>query len=484
MQTMVSTAGNAPVQALAGDAACAEPNEADTLEPGDKAGPWIVERELGRGGMGAVYGVIHEDIGKRAALKVMHRRLVSGSSAERILLEARVVNAVGHPNIVDIFETGALADGRPYIVMERLEGMPLSFRADEGKILPDQVIGILLQVCDALIAAHAANIVHRDLKLDNVFLIDNADDPNSPRVKLLDWGIAKVISTNVRHTVEGQLVGTPQYLAPEQARGAAVTPQTDVYSLGVMAYELFLEQLPFEAETSAEIMAMHLRCTPPPPSELWPDVPPTLENLLLAMLAKDPDARPSMLTVAHTLEQIRGEIDQHKHDIVERQSARVATVLPPLRRSSKHDLANGFSPTEPAAWPNSSKRWHVAVGALALATSATMFLLTRNTEHASAAAPKQDAVEQVSTTDTVSAPSPVEPAPVAETAGDTGDNIVPAVLPATDEPPAIKPAALRSSLRVIDPSRPRPSPSSRKVPVKPRRSLQPIDPDGTLDPYL
>src|SRR5512146_176058 len=181
MQTMVSTAG----AALAQQVPAPEPQEPDELPAGAKAGPWIVERELGRGGMGSVYGVTHDGIGKRAALKVMHRRLVSGSSAERILQEARVVNQVGHPNIVDIFETGALEDGRPYIVMERLEGMPLSYRADEGKILPDQVIGILLQVCDALIAAHAANIVHRDLKLDNVFLIDNPDDPAQPKVKLL-----------------------------------------------------------------------------------------------------------------------------------------------------------------------------------------------------------------------------------------------------------------------------------------------------------
>ena len=158
MQTMVSTAGSALVQPPAAEAVAGEIEtmEPDALRTGAKAGPWIVERELGRGGMGAVYGVVHEEIGKRAALKVMHRRLISGTSAERILLEAKVVNQVGHPNIVDIFETGALEDGRPYIVMERLEGMPLSFRADEGKILPDQVIGILLQVCDALIAAHAS----------------------------------------------------------------------------------------------------------------------------------------------------------------------------------------------------------------------------------------------------------------------------------------------------------------------------------------
>src|SRR5690606_23592672 len=121
-------------------------------------------------------------------------------------------------------------DGRPYIVMERLEGQPLSIRADEAKILPDLAITILLQVCDALIAAHAAGVIHRDLKLDNVFLCDNAEAPHAPKVKVLDWGIAKVVNHDVRHTVEGQLVGTPQYLSPEQARGGKVTPQSDVYS--------------------------------------------------------------------------------------------------------------------------------------------------------------------------------------------------------------------------------------------------------------
>jgi eukaryotic-like serine/threonine-protein kinase len=489
MQTMVSTAGSAAVQPPSADAALVEPNEPDVLQPGDKAGPWIVERELGRGGMGAVYGVVHEEIGKRAALKVMHRRLVSGSSAERILLEAKVVNAVGHPNIVDIFETGTLADGRPYILMERLEGMPLSFRADEGKILPDQVINILLQVCDALIAAHAANIVHRDLKLDNVFLIDNPDDPSWPRIKLLDWGIAKVISNDVRHTIEGQLVGTPQYLSPEQARGAAVSAQTDVYSLGVMAYELFLEQLPFEAETSAEIMAMHLRCTPPPPSEMWPEIPPSLENLLLAMLAKDPDARPTMLSVAHTLEQVRTDLQARMQSVSidDCPPGRIATPMPPLRRSSRHDAANGFSPTEPAAWPPTRRRWHVAIGALAIAASTTMFLLTRETERANAASPKRDVVvdqvdqvdQAAATTDHVTAAPPVAPpAPAMHTQAGATD-IIPAVAPARAEPPAIKPTALRNSA-----ASKRSSSSSHKVPVKPRRNLEPIDPDGTLDPYL
>ncbi|MEJ7599811.1 MAG: serine/threonine-protein kinase [Kofleriaceae bacterium] len=293
MKTMVSTAGGA----------LGSISVPDSLASGSKAGPWVVERELGRGGMGAVYAVVHEEIGKRAALKVVHGRLLTSAfNPERMLLEAKVVNQVGHPNIVDIFETGKLEDGRPYIVMERLEGQPLSYRADEGKILPDLVIRILLQICDALIAAHAAGIVHRDLKLDNVFLVDNPDDPSTPRVKLLDWGIAKMIHHEVRHTIEGQLVGTPQYLSPEQARGGAVSAQTDIYSLGVMAYELFMEQLPFEAETAAEIMVMHLRQAPPPPSEMWPDIPPALEQLILQMLAKAPDQRPTTLEVARRLE--------------------------------------------------------------------------------------------------------------------------------------------------------------------------------------
>ena len=199
MKTMVSTAGSEVP---------GSPESPDFLLPGDKAGPWVIERELGRGGMGAVYAVVHEDIGKRAALKVVHPRLlVPGFNTDRMLLEAKVVNQVGHPNIVDIFETGKLADGRPYIVMERLFGHTLSTRADQCKLMPDLVIEILLQVCDALIAAHTAGIVHRDLKLDNVFLVDNPEDPATPKVKLLDWGIAKVMSHDAKYTMEGQLMG-------------------------------------------------------------------------------------------------------------------------------------------------------------------------------------------------------------------------------------------------------------------------------------
>jgi serine/threonine-protein kinase len=462
MQTMVSTAGG-EAQALP-----VEPSDSgelpDELPCGAKCGPWIVERELGRGGMGSVYAVHHEEIGKRAALKIMHRKLVTKASAERMLVEARVVNQVGHPNIVDIFETGTLTDGIPYIVMERLEGVPLAVRADESKILPHEVIPILLQVCDALIAAHAAGVIHRDLKLDNVFLIDNPDDPRHPRVKLLDWGIAKVISTDVRHTIEGQLVGTPQYLAPEQARGAAVSPQTDVYSLGVMAYELFLEQLPFEAETSAEIMAMHLRATPPRPTELWPEIPPGLDTLLLAMLAKNPDERPSMLTVAHSLEIVRDELDR-------RRSGGVQVIEPTMRVSRRQSEPHALAPTELALLER-RRPWQFVIGALAIAASATLFVITRDSDSAAATRPPAAALVDTAVTPAVHLTQPTPPPPA------------PAPLP---EAPVIATAPV---VRVSAPVRHAPARfhamlhhASRKAPVTPRRAALPLDPDGTIDPY-
>ena len=471
MKTMVSTA-SAQQQAQ-------PPEVLDGLLPGMKAGPWLVERELGRGGMGSVYAVVHEEIGKRAALKVVHSRLIGpGFNCDRMLLEAKVVNQVGHPNIVDIFETGKLPDGRPYIVMERLEGQPLSYRADEGKILPDQVIAIMLQICDALIASHAAGVIHRDLKLDNVFLVDNADDPSTPKVKLLDWGIAKVIDAQkgtVRHTIEGQLVGTPQYLSPEQARGGEVSPQSDVYSLGVMAYELFLEQLPFEAETSAEIMAMHLRAQPPAPRELWPDIPAQLEALILSMLAKQPDARPTMLEVARSLEQVREDLAARRRQAIE---VVTPTIIPP--RSTRLASAAGLAPTEIA--PAAPKRWQYAVGALALAASGLMFVISRASDSRAASAATVSAPTYVRTDTTLAkelaaqrAAAPVE-IPKPDISHDLAAIPDVPLLDAAEEPE--------------DVARPTPAPpakrkaSSRRAPAAPRRApVKIVDPDGTLDPY-
>jgi serine/threonine protein kinase len=256
-----------------------------------------------------------------------------------------------------------------------------------------------------------------------------------------------------------------------------------------MAYELFLEQLPFEAETSAEIMAMHLRCTPPPPRELWPDIPVALEHLVLAMLAKDPLARPTMLMVAHALESIRSDLGTRKHSTATAASSIPTSTIPPTRRSSRHDVpnafspptrrssrhdvANGFSPTLPATASSGQRRWHVAAGALAIAASATLFLFMRDTGPANAAAPKRDPLQQVQRV-TVDVPAQPDPAPAPASAV----HIVHAAEPATNEPPAMTPALPASAVK----SRKHP-PTRKAAPVTPRRSPQ-LDPDGTVDPYL
>jgi eukaryotic-like serine/threonine-protein kinase len=482
MKTMVSTAGSGLPEAI---------ETSDALRPGAQAGPWVVERELGRGGMGAVYAVVHEAIGKRAALKVVHQRLlVPGFNCDRMLLEAKVVNQVGHPNIVDIFETGRLGDGRPYIVMERLDGQPLSSRADDGKLLPDLVIAILLQVCDALIAAHAAGVVHRDLKLDNVFLVDNPDEPATPKVKLLDWGIAKVLSHDVKHTIEGQLVGTPQYLAPEQARGLPVSPQTDVYSLGVMAYELFLEQLPFEAETAAEVMAMHLRLPPPRPSELWPDVPPQLEELLLTMLAKQADQRPTTLEVARRLEAVRAELERRKQQA---SGAPLSVPSIPNRPSSSGELAPAVSGT----WQAGTRPWQYAVGMAALIAAALLFWISRAGDQAANAAtasaddaqPLGDEIAPAASLTPEPEPEP-EPERARAAAAPRPRPIDVEDRSAGRAAPADVAAKSRAKPRAVSPVRAKPlrhaqtsaSVSLQKPVVVPRRGAK-VDPDGTLEPY-
>jgi serine/threonine-protein kinase len=260
-----------------------------------------------------------------------------------------------------------------------------------------------------------------------------------------------------------------------------------------MAYELFLEQLPFEAETSAEIMAMHLRCTPPPPSELWPDMPAALEDLLLAMLAKDPDARPSMLTVAHTLEQVRGELEARKHQAgfndgpPARSSTRIATVLPFERRSNRiAAVGAGLAPTERASasrgfaaarsraggvaevidWPaRTPRRLPAVLGAIAITASAALFILSRSSEPAAAS--------------TVQPP----PAQIEANAAVVDEPVEPI---AAIEPPTVTPPPAEVAPASVDaPTPPRPvkrSKTARRVQVKPHLEAA-IDPNGVLDPY-
>ena len=277
------------------------------LPAGMPLGDWRIDARIGEGGMGIVYSALHDVIGKRAAIKVIRSEVCRNPGAcDRFLQEARIVNQIGHRNIVDIFHIGQLDDGRPYLVMELLVGQTLGDRLDVGRIPALEAIDILLQICAALEAAHAAGVIHRDLKPDNVILARIHD---VQVVKLLDWGIAKIRDPDPQaDNVRGTLIGTPRYIAPEQARGRPVDGCTDIYSLGAIAYEMFLESPPFTCDNVADLLAAHLAEEVPPPRDVWPDIPDELETLLLGMLAKEPEQRPSIAQVAIALHATKLEL--------------------------------------------------------------------------------------------------------------------------------------------------------------------------------
>jgi len=229
------------------------------LLPGTVLGEWRIDAQIGEGGMGTVYAAVHEEIGKRAAIKVIrHRTHADPHAVDRFLQEARVVNQVQHPNIVDIFQLGRLDDGRPYLVMELLQGETLGSRQDSGRVPTLEAIDILLQICAGLEAAHTGGVIHRDLKPENIFL---AEQCGRQVVKLVDWGIAKMLDRGpnaIDVTDVGTVMGTPRYIAPEQARGQDVGDRTDVYSLGAIAHELFLEAPVFTADNAADLLVAHL----------------------------------------------------------------------------------------------------------------------------------------------------------------------------------------------------------------------------------
>jgi serine/threonine-protein kinase len=281
------------------------------LSPGTRVGDYVIEEKVGQGGMGSVYRAVHPVIGKYAAIKVLDGALGTEQyNVERFLDEARVVNQIGHPNIVDVFAFGETADGRSYLVMEWLKGETLRNRIDRALIDPPaplqlpEICEILRPLTRALHAAHEKGVIHRDLKPDNVFLVDVHGEV--PIVKLLDFGIAKPSSTEhrVAKTATGALVGTPLYIAPEQAKGRPIDSAADVYALGGMLFELLCKRPPFVADNAMEIVAKHLMEAPPRPSTLVP-VPRELDDLVIAMLAKEPVQRPLLAAVMKVLDAVK-----------------------------------------------------------------------------------------------------------------------------------------------------------------------------------
>jgi serine/threonine-protein kinase len=264
--------------------------------------------------MASVHAVTHTRFGKRAAIKIAHRSVLGEQyTPQTFLREARIVHRIDHPAVIDVFATGS-CEGRPYLVMERLTGCSLGERVDDGPMPRSDALEILLELADVLRAAHAAGVVHRDLKLDNVFVCD-APFAGGKRVKLLDWGVAHVAGEE--DPFRGLIAGTLTYVAPEQIRGDSLTPAADVYSLAVVAYHMLCRRPPFAARTDLELIHLHLRAEPPRPNVAWPGIPGELDALLVAMLAKRPEDRPSLDEVERVLEKMLARLAPARRPVLE-----------------------------------------------------------------------------------------------------------------------------------------------------------------------
>jgi len=271
------------------------PEDGSKLEPredelvGATVGSYRLTRLVGRGGMGLVYQGVQPAIGSRVAIKVLALEYVESMKAiQRFFDEARAVNLIRHENIVNVLDLAQLPDSRPYMVMEYLEGQTLRAAMTTQRLPFPLAIGLMGEVLDALGAAHQRGIVHRDLKPDNVFVTPGG------HAKVLDFGIAKLrpdLTGDRAPTRTGVVLGTPHYLAPEQATGGHVDARTDIYSLGVMLYEVMTGTRPFEASSAFGLIRMHMTDPPAPPSTRRSGVPRELEEVALRALEKDPARR-------------------------------------------------------------------------------------------------------------------------------------------------------------------------------------------------
>lgn len=274
-----------------------------------------IVRTIGWGGMGIVYEGVHQHLGRRVAIKLLHDRYSHDrDSLSRFYNEARAASLAQHPCVIDVYEFGFTQRGQAYIVMELLSGCSLEKRLREvGGRMGTLCLPIAQKLAAGLSFLHERGIVHRDLKPDNIMLVPDPDLPSGGRVKLLDFGIAKLIGPQPQNlpisplpTETGSILGTPAYLSPEQARGerSAIGPSADVYALGVILYEMLSGTLPFLRDSPMELVLMHAFADPQPLQKRAPRVPREVAMLVHKMLGKEPALRPSMQLVSTALQRL------------------------------------------------------------------------------------------------------------------------------------------------------------------------------------
>lgn len=269
-------------------------------------GRWRVDSKLGEGGMGAVYQGRQVNIDRKVAIKTLRRELTSSPEfMARFEQEARAAGKISHPNCVTVFESGRADSlgGMLYLVMEYLEGEVLSGRLTRQRLTLEESLRVAIQVASGLAAAHEMGIIHRDLKPDNIFLVSVPGD--DIHAKVLDFGIAKVSDGDSKMTKSGMIMGTPQYMSPEQCHGRAVDVRTDIYALGTIIYEMLSGRTPFNSPTPITVLFEVVNSPPPSLTDLGVRVPREVEAYVMRMLAKDAADRPgSAMEVKRELERL------------------------------------------------------------------------------------------------------------------------------------------------------------------------------------
>ncbi len=317
---------------------------------GETIGPYKIVAQIGQGGMATIFKAYQSNLDRYVALKVMHPALKEDRSfVMRLQREATVIAKLSHPNIVAVHDFREY-EGIPFLVLQYIEGKTLKEVLQQQKLNTQQILNIICPVADALSYAHARGVLHRDVKPSNI-LIDNEG-----HVYLSDFGLARIAQSGESTASQDMMIGSPHYLSPEQAKSEPVDVRTDVYSLGVVLYEMFVGRVPFKAETTYATILAHINDPPPLPRSLNPRVPPAVEQVLLKALAKNPNERyPTVREMMRALENaVRGprEVDEPAAPIplIEyKPSPDVVTPSPQAR------VATPPAPAAPRA--TQSRRW-------------------------------------------------------------------------------------------------------------------------------
>jgi len=444
---------------------------------GERVGQFRIARLLGVGGMGRVYMAVHPDIGSRVAVKVLSRDCADNRDlVERFFAEARAVNVIRHENIVNVIDLATLPDGRPYIVMEYLDGAPLTTIFEQRGAMP---LGSLARLCgevlDALGAAHAKAVVHRDLKPDNIFVTP------AGRAKVLDFGIAKLIPEmggKSGPTRTGSLLGTPHYMAPEQAMAKQVDARTDIYAMGVILYEGATGHKPFVADSLFDLLRKHVDEPPSPPHYLRQDLPSIYEGLILRALEKDPAARfQSAAELSHALAAATQALPQEAWTPIGAGAGKAVRIGPPSQPTPSGSAGPvpdmGHLPTAsatPIPTPSSGEMAPQApqtrrgsrapiwigstIGLVAIATAVILVMVSRSDTGTTVAATTSPAVARDGGTGTGVATATVPAAASVARDGGTGTGVATATVPAAASVPATVPATATPTVPASVPATP------------------------------